>query len=531
MIDWAPPHARILEADPRGSRIVVRRMTTVALPEPTEATPDAARQAIERELESCSKGAQVVCLVGRSGAVLRDLKLPDAPPDEMSGLVQFQAIRELSFPIEQAAIDYDVVGPPDADGQRRVLLAALQLEVVERYRAVARTAGLVPSRLGLRPYATWRTYRQAAVLPDGAVLVISMSDESVELTVARGEAVLFSRATTLRGGADAKSAAVDLAPALVAEVRRTLAAFANQLPGVAVERIALAAGRDQHASVGDALAAALSIPVDRFDPFQAAELSAIGPADDPGSFVAAIGAALSANEPWPIDFLNPKKPIVPRDRRKPMAVLAAAAVVLLVAGSYTVAQIKLASGRRQIADLTKLQAKLKEDVAKGTDVIRKKRDVERWINSGVDCLDELHQLTEEYPDTREMYTTVLVIARESSVNGATKIDVDGLAKQTATIGKFQTKLNKGDRYRAQPMQSALRSGGGAYPNSFKTHIVVKSAEDASDDEPENRATTPKTGTNAVTGKAASSAKQANPLQTGSKSNPNPMQTKKSVNKK
>ena len=44
-------------------------------------------------------------------------------------------------------------------------------------------------------------------------------------------------------------------------------------------------------------------------------------ANDPGAFVAAIGAAISASEYWPIDFLNPKKPVVRRDRRKPIAAL------------------------------------------------------------------------------------------------------------------------------------------------------------------------------------------------------------------
>src|SRR5207249_2098563 len=123
-----------------------------------------------------------------------------------------------------------------SEGQLRVILAALQQEIIERYRRPATYLNLALSRLGLRPYATWRAYRQVAGRPDDAVLVVSLAGESLELTVARGDSVLFSRATLLRGAVDSKSASLDIATTLVGEVRRTLAAFSNQVAGVEVKR-------------------------------------------------------------------------------------------------------------------------------------------------------------------------------------------------------------------------------------------------------------------------------------------------------
>ena len=526
VLDSTGQHVRILEGDARGGRLVVQRMTTVALPQGPD-TPNDVLQGLIRDalVHDAKSGALTIGLIGRTNAVLRDLRVPDAPPDELPGIVQFQAMRELSFPIEQASIDYEVVGLPEADGQRRVLLAALQQDVVERCRAAVSAAGLTLSRLGLRPYATWRAYRQLAVMPEGGVLVVSLAGDFVELTVARGNTVLFSRATMLKASADSKTAA-DVTALLVAEVRRTLAAFANQVPGVAVDRVALAAGPDQHQAASDALAHALGIAVDRFDPFQAVELAG-NRVHDPAAFVAAIGAALAASEPWPIDFLNPKKPVVPRDRRKPIALAVAAAVVLMIAGSYTLAQLKLATGRKTLASLLDRQTKLKKSVTEGNEVIRKSQEIERFLNSGIDCLGELKRLSERHPDTREMYTSSVTFSHDASANGSTKIALDGFAKGSNVLEKLHENLNEDEHYSAQPdigPTTTQNTRSGEYKTSVRSRITVKA------EKPEGAETdaTP-VSDGAAAGRAAASSRDANLLQVGKKSGD--ANTKPAVNKK
>ncbi len=487
VIDRGLQHIRLLEADTRGSRVVVRKLTTLTLPDGHETgESDVAKTLVEKELQGyAGSGAKIIGLIGRSQAVLRDLRLPTGPPEEMPGMIQLQAMRELSFPVEQAAIDYELVGPPDEEGQQRVILAALQQEVIERYHRVVRSSHLELIRLGLRPYATWRAYRQIAVAATGAVLVISLAGESLELTVARGESVLFSRATLLRSANDGKTEAGDSATALVAEVRRTLAAFANQMPGVPVERIALAASRDEHRDLSDALAAAgLSVAIDRFDPFQMVELgrevaqSADGSKDNRGAFVAAIGAAISVDESWPIDFLNTKKPIVRRDRRKPLAMIAAAAAVLVVAAGYLFAHVQISSGKEKINRLTQQQNDLKDKLASINKIVSKYRAVEKWSKAEVNALEELRRLTDEFPDSKDMFATLVQIMPDRSLGGSGKITLDGVARKQVTISQFNNKLNGNDHYSAQPVgQVVPEKKTGEYRWSYKTHITLKSDVD------------------------------------------------------
>jgi hypothetical protein len=464
----------------------------------SEAASDAARGPDQPVLgEFASAGAAVIGLVERSQAVLRDLRVPDASAAEMPGIVRFQAMRELSFPVDEAAIDFDMVGPADADGQRRVILAALNQEVIDRYRRTIQASRLSLGRLGLRPYATWRAYCALSGAPAEAVLVVTVSGESVELTIGRGDSVLFSRATLLRATTELGAGGFDPVLALFGEVRRTLAAFANQMPGIAVGRVAVAACEGEHRALVDTLKSESVVEVERFDPLSVVDFArgaskpAGGETLAAGDYVATIGAALAANEPWPIDFLNPKRPVVVRDRRKPAMLIAAAAAVVLIAGAYGFAQLKISQGRSEIRKLTQEQTARQKNLREAGEVVRQHQAVADWRAAEANVLDELRRLTDQFPDTKDMHATAVTVIGDSNLGGDGEIMLEGVARQPLPISSFHNKLNRGDHYRAQPTGPVQASSkGGDYRYTFKSNVTVrpakvvaKSAEVKTDAEP------------------------------------------------
>ncbi len=482
VIDWGSRDIRLLEAERRGGRLAIRKLSTVALPaegdEPVAgATPMGAVLA-----QAASASARVVALVGRTQTVLRDLRVPVCPPEELTGMVRFQAMRTLSLSVEQASLDYDVLEMRDGDTQRRVILAALQGDALDRIQATTQSAHLELARLGLRPYATWRAYREHAPGGAGAVLIVNHASDSLELTVGSAASLLFSRATLLPN-AEPGAESAETRHALIAEVRRTLAAFSSQMPGVAVTRIALPAGPGEHEELSRALGTELSMAVDLFDPFDSVELEpAPGEAPPPrGPWSGAIGAALAANEPWPIDFLNPKKAPVRRDRRKPIAVVAGAGLALVLATSYFVAHQKIARGSAEIQRLTERQNKLKETLKTAAEVLSEHQATDDWVRAGTAPLEDLQRLSEQFPDTREMHATVLTITRDS-IDRADHLVLQGVSRQQLPIAEFQTKLNSDDNYSAQPVGSITGVRGGEYRFEFKSDITAKTAADAADDE-------------------------------------------------
>jgi Tfp pilus assembly protein PilN len=281
---------------------------------------------------------------------------------------------------------------------------------------------------------------------------------------------------------DAKGAGFDAATALVNEVRRTVAAINTQIPGCAVQRVALAAGPGEHEALLESLVRNLEIPVGSFDPFRAVDLArppaaALDTASSRGAFAAAIGAALSLQEPWPIDFLNPKKPAVRHDRRRPLAMLAGAAALLLVAAAYYQAHQKIAKGKNELQKLSQQQVELTKKLKSAEGLLDEAHAIEDWTKGEINSLEQLRRLSEEFPDTARLYSTSLTISADGSAVGSVRMTLDGVARQRVPIGEFHTALNQGEYFSAQPsgaVQEGSRSG--EYRYGFKSSIVSRSRE-------------------------------------------------------
>ena len=96
---------------------------------------------------------RVIVDVPRDRAVINRLTVPPTPLNELAAAVRFQAMRELPFPIDEAAIDYVVTARNEDNHATEVLLAAVRREPLDRLRETCEAAGLTPARIGLRPYA------------------------------------------------------------------------------------------------------------------------------------------------------------------------------------------------------------------------------------------------------------------------------------------------------------------------------------------------------------------------------------------
>jgi type IV pilus assembly protein PilM len=484
VIDWTPQHLCLLEGSDTGSRVTVRKLTTLALPSgPGADKPDGTLPQLRAMLAGyADSDARVLLLVSRSQAVLRNLRVPDVSDAELPAIVQFQAMRELSIPVEQASIDYEPLALRDADGARQVVLAALQRDWVDQCQEAVRSEGLELHRIGLRPFATWRTFRQAAAVPeDEAVLLVDLIGEYAELTIGCGDAVLLSHAFFPRGAAGGDGPVCGFASAMVNEVRRTLVAFGQQAPAASVRQIAVLAGDTEHVGLVGALTIHSEIPVQRFDPLAVVEWSSeFGEerqrlSDARGVCAAALGGALSANERWPIDFLNPKRPAPRRSRRGPIAVLAGVAAVLVLACSYWLGSQQLAKVNGQIKSLTEQHKKLEESLAEADEVSSQYGALDAWTRSDTNCLEELRRLSSDLIDTRHIFVNTLKMDRETNADGSWRLLLEGAARNELRIGELHTKLNDSGHYSAQPagtVQSDAR--GGDYHTAFKSSVAVKS---------------------------------------------------------
>ncbi len=403
-LDWDKRSLRLVVARVGGGRTVLEDAHSHRLPNTVDADdPQVLGEFIRQMLKRHRlHHRRAVVDVPRERAVINRLALPPTPTAEVAAAVRFQAMKELPFPVESAAIDYVIMERDEKGLAVEVLLAAVTKETLERVKATCEAAGLAPARIGLRPYANLLSVRHVHDDPEQRVLMVDVGPGATEIDVVCGDALVFSRSANVNvplpardvtehddssvipmpdaADLDSSDAAVESATEeLLVEVMRTLQAYRASESDATIDHVMVAGGTGIESQFADRLNQRLGYPASLFDP--------TGPLDvDPGnapklrSFSAALGLAwgLGREELLALDFLNPKQPVSARDvlrRRLRMAGLAA--VLVLVATGGTI--IKFYQDRAgRLAAITDKNNELWEDVKARTEVANRVSEAEEW---------------------------------------------------------------------------------------------------------------------------------------------------------
>ena len=130
--------------------------------------------------------------VANQRIVVRTIDLPPIEGrKELEAAVRFTAQDELPMPLDEAVIDFHVLGihETEAGPRQRVLLVAARREMIERVLLAARAAGLRPEGIDLAAFAMVR-----AVVAEGDEPTLYLAIGGLtNLAIATGPDVLFTR--------------------------------------------------------------------------------------------------------------------------------------------------------------------------------------------------------------------------------------------------------------------------------------------------------------------------------------------------
>src|SRR5215210_4634278 len=138
-------------------------------------------------------GKAVTLGVSNQKVVVRLLDFPRMAQADLQGAISFEAQDHIPIPLDEAVLDYVVLGPREERSDLdRVLVVAAQREMISRYTSAVRTGGLRPAGVDVKALSLTRS-----TLPDpffgdeGAVLLLDVGAEIANLVVAdRGNPVL-----------------------------------------------------------------------------------------------------------------------------------------------------------------------------------------------------------------------------------------------------------------------------------------------------------------------------------------------------
>jgi type IV pilus assembly protein PilM len=242
--------------------------------------------------------------VSNQQIVVRHLDLPYIQKEEeLSAAVRFQAAEAIAMPLDEAVLDFQVVGERESlEGSKRlrVVVVAARKAMIERFVDSVRGAGLKPEGIDLNAFALVRALAKPAaaepVMPDGlapeqTACVYCHLGGVTNLAVAVGNECLFTRplSTDWREEGDL------VAPALAEEIRLSIDFYMAQPDARPVGEVQLSGPGSTLEGLAEDLNALIHLPVAVADPLGGLEVNGALDDEDPHRHTVAAGLALGTS--------------------------------------------------------------------------------------------------------------------------------------------------------------------------------------------------------------------------------------------
>ncbi len=426
--------------------------------------------------------------IPRARVVLRSMTVPVIEKlAELASLVHLQVGKDLPFRVDEAVIDFKVrrqVFTPNerVDGavkgealavapRLEVLVATVKRDVVDFYLRLAEAAGFPLAALGLLPYANARCVEACHVADgDEAFTLVSLRPDEVGIDIISRHSLLFSRGAAVRPPAEGGSVAAPgtiaehLVQAAVIEVVRSLHAYAGLEANPPVSKIVVTGATGAEAEVVARLSSRLSTPCTLLAPSERLQLPADA-ADAATGSTGAIGLAFGMVDAQrlPFDFLNPKRPAVPRDMGRIRILAGAATATVLLIGVLGL-RSWLVQRREKVLEAVNLEL---ADAEKKRPTYRRMSQqaasVDEWVKGGRDWLAHYAYLTSILPSSEEVYLNSM------AVSGQGQIQLGVQARSGETLARLDKQLRSAG-YDVKPL--AINPGADRFGYEFRSAVEL-----------------------------------------------------------
>ena len=473
-LNWEHTHVCGLDAEVSKSGVRVRKAFTLKWPEgksPDADAPAAGGWLNEQFVELGITAKSVIVTIPREDAVVRVLEVPDVADGELPNVVRFQAAAKSTRPLETQLLDFLPLPRRDGVAGREVLVAMVGREVIDSLRLVLSRTGRELAGISLTGPAMVellaRLEQPDLAHPNAVELAIIRHGQMVEISLLRQRGLLLTHAARLPDDAiesDRQQMAV------VAEVNRSLVALKRQHPELTLSRTWLWGDAAENRELGSVFAKRFSCDVRVVDPLTVPGLMGVN-LDDLGSavsskglFTGPVGMLLSQSERMAesLDFLHPRLAVAPRDMKKFIVPAVAAAVLLLIAGAWTVRASQMSDLRGEITEQKVKFKELDDTVKKSAPSVKSADTIQKWVDQRVSWLDRLSELSQTMKGTERVYVTKLN-AQQGSAGTLGAIRGKGFAKDRDDVENLNAKLISREGVTAQTHEIKRVGTDGDYP--------------------------------------------------------------------
>lgn len=136
---------------------------------------------------------EVYVAVAGLSVVVRLVRFPAMPPEEVESAIHFEADKYLPFSPEESVIDFHVIGPAETEGEIEVMLVAAQNELVNSHVAAIEAAGLTPIAMDVQPFAILRSLGMETSDTERCTVLVDIGAGTTDVVIFKGDIPKFTR--------------------------------------------------------------------------------------------------------------------------------------------------------------------------------------------------------------------------------------------------------------------------------------------------------------------------------------------------
>jgi type IV pilus assembly protein PilM len=243
--------------------------------------------------------------VSNQQIVVRHLELPKIEEEsELASAVRFQAAEAIAMPLDEAVLDYQVIGESsslEGTPRLRVVVVAARQAMIERFVDGVRGAGLKPEGIDLNAFALVRALAGRQAPLGGADAGADATSEQpacvychlggvTNLAVAVGTSCLFTRPLST----DWAEQGDHVASALAEEIRLSIDFYMAQPDARPVGEVQLSGPGSTIEGLAEELSGLIHLPVAVADPLGGLQANGALDGENPHRHTVAAGLALGA---------------------------------------------------------------------------------------------------------------------------------------------------------------------------------------------------------------------------------------------
>lgn len=205
-LDISSSSVKLLELSSHNGRLQIESygvapLAPLAVVERKIQDPEQVGIAIKKVVEQAKPSTlHTVAAVSGASVITRTIQMSaNLSPDELESQIMVEADQFIPFPLNEVAIDFEVIGPvEEKPGKNHVLLVACRLETVDDLKDALRFGGLIPKVVDVENYAIERAV--SLLNPqvktqdnDPLIAVVDIGATMTNLSVLHRGEIIYSR--------------------------------------------------------------------------------------------------------------------------------------------------------------------------------------------------------------------------------------------------------------------------------------------------------------------------------------------------